>query len=228
VTLSIVARCADSGMLGVAAVTGTPGVGKLLTWAQAGVGAVATQGWVNPYLGIDALALLGNGHPTSRALEAVVSLDDDAALRQVGAVDGLGEVAVHTGASCSDWAGHLTGDGFSVQGNLLDGPDAVEAAARAVQDSAGQALVERLAGALEAAVDAGGDQRGHRSATVLVVDTEQYPLWDVRVDEHEDPLRELRRLIDRFEETLLPQIRKLPTRRDTRGQLRSDTEQGLA
>lgn len=227
-TLSIVARCSGSGMLGVAAVTGTPGVGKLLTWAEAGVGAVATQGWVNPYLGIDALSLLGNGHPTERVLEAVVSLDDDAPLRQVGVVDALGEVAVHTGAQCSDWAGHLTGEGFTVQGNLLDGPGALEAAARTMRERAGEALVERLACSLEAAVAAGGDRRGHRSATVLVVDTEQYPLWDVRVDDHDDPLAQLRHLIDRFEETLLPQIRKLPTRRDTRGQLSPDTDQGLA
>jgi uncharacterized Ntn-hydrolase superfamily protein len=226
-TLSVVARCADSGMLGIAAVTGTPGVGKLLTWARAGVGAIATQGWVNPYLGIDALALLGNGHPVDKAVRAVVSLDDDADLRQLGAVDALGEVAVHTGARCSDWAGHLTGDGFAVQGNLLDGPDAVEAAARTLHDRAGAPLVERLTDALEAAAAAGGDRRGHRSATVLVVDTEQYPLWDVRVDEHDDPLRELRHLIDRFEETLLPQIRALPTRRDTRGQLSVETDRGL-
>jgi uncharacterized Ntn-hydrolase superfamily protein len=226
-TLSVVARCADSGMLGVAAVTGTPGVGKLLTWAQAGVGAVATQGWINPYLGIDAVALMGNGHPADRALQAVVSLDDDADLRQVGAVDGHGVVAAHTGDRCSGWAGHRTGPGFTVQGNLLEGPGAVDAAADTVEASVGTPLVERLSDALQAAVDAGGDRRGHHSATVLVVDTEQYPLWDVRVDEHPEPLAELRRLIARFEETLLPQIRKLPTRRNIRGQLSSDTEQGL-
>ncbi|MCC5947682.1 MAG: DUF1028 domain-containing protein [Nitriliruptoraceae bacterium] len=226
-TCSIVARCADSGMLGVGAVTGTAGVGTLLSWIEAGVGAVATQGWVNPYLGIDALALLRTGHHADKALEAVIGLDEDAALRQVGVVDATGRIAAHTGADCSPTADHLTGDGFSVQGNLLTGHDVLDEAAAALTRSSGRPLVERLLVGLEAAVAAGGDERGHRSAHVLVADTELYPLWDVRVDDHDHPLTELRRLVDRFEEQLLPQVRKLPTRGNLRGELDAADRAGL-
>lgn len=226
-TLSIVARCADTGMLGIAAMTGTPGVGKLLAWAEADVGAVATQGWVNPYLGVDGLALLRTGHRADRTLRAITLLDDDRELRQVGVVDRHGGTAVHTGAECSPTAGHRTGDGYTVQGNLLESERSLDAAETGLADSAGHPLVERLIIALEAAAEVGGDRRGHRSASAFVVDTEQYPLWDVRVDDHPDPLPELRRLVDAFERTLLPQIRKLPTRQDPHGELETGTQDGL-
>jgi uncharacterized Ntn-hydrolase superfamily protein len=226
-TFSIVARCDRTGHLGVAAVTGTPGVGQLLTWAQADVGAIATQGWINPYLGIDGLDLLGNGHEASRALHAVVMLDDDRELRQAAAVDVQGRSAAFTGKSCASWAGHQHEKGWSVQGNLLEGGETLEACARAYVDSDGHDLEERLMRALEAGEEAGGDRRGACSATVLVVATELYPLWDLRVDDHHDPLPELRRLSQRLGETLLPQILKLPTRRDVHGQLRVDSDVGL-
>ncbi|MPZ89598.1 MAG: DUF1028 domain-containing protein [Nitriliruptorales bacterium] len=226
-TFSIVVRCERTGHFGVAAVTGTPGVGTLLTWAKADVGAIATQGWINPYLGIDGLDLLGNGHPADKALQAVVSLDDDRELRQAGAVDALGRSAAFTGGACADWCGHEHGDGWSVQGNLLEGHETLEACAKAYFDSEGKDLVERLMAALEAGEEAGGDRRGARSATVFVVASELYPLWDLRVDDHDDPLHELRRLSERLGETLLPQILKLPTRRDACGQLRADSDAGL-
>lgn len=214
-------------MLGVAAITGTAGVGSLLSWVEAGVGAVATQGWVNPYLGIDALALLRNGHRADRAVRAVTGLDDDAALRQLAVVDASGEVAVHTGDACAPVADHRSGTGFSVQGNLLTRHQVLDDAADALEASTGTPLVERLLAGLHAAVAAGGDERGHRSAHVLVADTEHYPLWDVRVDDHDEPLEELRRLVDRFEDELLPQIRKLPTRRNLRGELDAEDRAGL-
>jgi uncharacterized Ntn-hydrolase superfamily protein len=228
VTFSIVARCPDSGQLGVAAVTATPGVGKLLTWAEADVGAVASQAWINPYLGIDALAMLGNGHTAERALRAVIGLDDDRAVRQVGIVDSTGRTAVHTGDRCEAFAGEVQGDGFTVQGNLLESATTLTVCAEAFAASAGEALIDRLLVALEAGEAAGGDKRGARSATAYVVATEQYPLWDIRVDDHDHPLEEVRRLQEVFAEELLPQIRSLPTRENLHGSLDTSSHVGLA
>lgn len=227
-TFSITAFDPRNGQLGIAAATGTAGVGQLLTWARRGAGAVATQGWVNPYLGIDALDLLRNGHPADRALRAVMGLDDDARLRQVGAVDTRGGVAAHTGEGCEAWAGHVLGDGFVVAGNLLQSEETVHACAEQFRSSHDEEdLVQRLVLALEAGERAGGDRRGVRSATVYVIAGEEYPLWDLRVDDHEQPIQELHRLRDRLAETLLPQIRKLPTRLDTKGALRDSDHDGL-
>jgi uncharacterized Ntn-hydrolase superfamily protein len=228
-TFSITARDADTGELGIAAATGTAGVGQLLTWARTGVGAVATQGWINPYLGIDAIALLGVGHPAEKALQAVVGLDDDQHLRQLGVVDANGGTAAHTGSDCAGWCGHETGEGFVVAGNLLESSETVRACAQSFRESADtEDLVQRLILALEAGEKAGGDKRGVRSATVYVVSGEEYPLWDLRVDDHDAPIEELHRLRDRLAETLLPQIRKLPTRLDPRGSLSHSDEDGLA
>lgn len=193
------------------------------------MGAVATQGWINPYLGIDAIDLLANGHPAEKALRAVVGLDDDQRLRQVAVVDGSGRTAAHTGEDCAGWCGHETDNGFVVAGNLLESSETVSACAAAFRDNAGSGdLVQRLILALEAGEEAGGDRRGVRSATVYVVAGEEYPLWDLRVDDHETPIPELHRLRDRLSETLLPQIRKLPTRLDSRGSLSHSDSDGLA
>lgn len=226
-TFSVVCRCARSGQLGVGAVTGTPGVGKLLTWAMRGVGAVATQSWVNPYLGVDGLDLLDNGHPAQKALDAVITMDDGRDQRQLGMVDAHGRTAVWTGQECEDWSGHLTGAGWTVQGNMLVGGGTVEACAEVVRTRADLDLVERLLQALEAGEAAGGDKRGSRSATVYIVHTEQFPLWDMRIDDDPQPLAALRRLHRSFAEELLPQIRKLPTREDTLSRLPASQRRGL-
>ena len=227
-TFSLVARCPHSGQFGVAALTGTPGVGKLLTWARRRVGAVATQGWINPYLGVDALALLGHDHPAEKVLDAVVAMDDGRDLRQLGLVDRHGMAATWTGKDCAAWAGSRCGDGWVAAGNLLESGATLDASVAAFTRASGNALVERLMTALEAGDAAGGDTRGSRSATVYVVDTEEYPLWDVRVDDHDRPLEELRRVKDLFESELIPQIRKLPTRDNTLGDLAADSREGLA
>ncbi|HVM15315.1 MAG TPA: DUF1028 domain-containing protein [Egibacteraceae bacterium] len=131
-------RCAPApDSSGVAAVTGTPGVGTLLAWALRRVGAIATQGWVNPYLGVDGLDLLENGHPAQKALEAVIAMDDGRDLRQLGMVDAKGRTAVWTGQDCEQWAGHRTGEGWTVQGNMLSTAETVEACAEVVSGSTG-------------------------------------------------------------------------------------------
>lgn len=226
-TFSVVGRCARSGQLGVGAVTGTPGVGQLVTWARARVGAVATQSWVNPYLGIDALALLASGHPADKALSAVVALDEDAGLRQVGVVDADGGSAAFTGPRCSPVATHQNGAGWSVQGNLLEDDVTIERCVAAYVDHADDELVVRLLSALQAGEEAGGDRRGARSAAIYVVASEYYPLWDLRVDDNDRPLEELAKLHHSFSRTILPQIRRLPTRAEPRGQLRGDDNAGL-
>lgn len=226
-TFSISARCPQTGKFGVAAVTGTPGVGKLLTWARRRTGAVATQSWINPYLGVDALALMTHGHPAEKVLEAVIAMDDGRDLRQVGIVDRSGLTAAWTGKDCASWAGHRRGDGWVAAGNLLEGEHTLDAVADAFDGGGDGELVDRLVHALEAGESAGGDTRGARSATVYVVDTEEYPLWDVRVDDHDEPLAELRRIKDLFATELIPQIRKLPTREDVLGDLTTDSDEGL-
>lgn len=175
-TFSTVALCPRTGQLGVGAVTGTPGVGHLLTWALRRVGAIATQAWVNPYLGIDGIDLLGNGHPAGKALEAVLAMDDGRDLRQVGIVDAKGRSAAWTGKHCEEWSGHRTGEGWSVQGNMLVTGDTVDACAEVVAGRSDLDLDERLIRSLEAGQAAGGDTRGSRSASVYVVHTEQFPL----------------------------------------------------
>lgn len=226
-TFSIVARCARTGQLGVAAITGTPGVGQLVTWAETGVGAVATQSWVNPYLGVDGLDLMGNGHPAERVLRAVVSMDEDRRLRQVGMVDAHGRSAGYTGELCEGWAGHVLAEGVAAQGNLLEGEATLGACVEAFQDAPDHDLVDRLIAALEAGEKAGGDRRGARSAAVLVVADERYPLWDLRIDDSAEPLADLGALRDDIAETLLPQLLRLPTREDTRGGLSADDHTGL-
>lgn len=226
-TFSIVARCPDSGQLGVGAVTATPGVGQLLAWAESGVGAVATQSWVNPYLGIDGIDLLHNGHTAQRALDGVVAMDEGRALRQVGVIDRHGRTAVWTGDECAAEAGDQAGDNCAVQGNLLETRGTLDACRDRFEAQAHESLVERIVKALEAGEAAGGDRRGSRSATVYVVDSERFPLWDLRVDYALHPLPVLRDLYHAFAAELLPQIRMLPTREDVHGSLTAADEAGL-
>ncbi len=215
-TFSIVARCSTTGQLGVAAVTAVPAVGKLLTWAAPRAGAVATQAHINPYLGLDALPLLRAGRTADETLRELVGDDTNGALRQLAIVDGAGRVAVHTGDATTDWKGHRVGDAFVVCGNYLVGPSPVDAMFDAFAATSGE-LAERLVVALEAGAEAGGDRRGCSSATVYVVEDEEYPLWDVRVDDHPSPLAELRRLYGVFRDHVVPEIRKMPKRGEIGG-----------
>ena len=211
-TLSIIARCTRNGQFGVAAATAVPAVGKLLSYAAPGVGAVATQGRLNPYLGIDGIRLLELGRTAPEAVDELIARDNLSARRQLAMIDADGRTAVWTGHDCKDWAGVIEGDGFSVQGNRLAGPDVVEAAARHFAESADKPLIDRLVAGLAAGVAAGGDRLGQRSATALVMAEEDYPLWDIRVDDHDNPIGELKRLQEVFARDLLPHIERMPKR----------------
>jgi uncharacterized Ntn-hydrolase superfamily protein len=211
-TFSIVARCARTGELGVAVSTAVPAVGSMCPYLRAGVGAVSTQSWVNPYLAMHALDGLEQGDSAEAALERVLRTDSAAALRQIGIVDREGRSAVWTGSDCTAWAGHRRGADYTVQGNMLTGRETVQAMAEAFECGAGKPLDERLMTALEAGQAEGGDRRGRQSAALRIVRSEAYPALDLRVDEHRDPVAELRRVLEVARHQLVPFIDGMPTR----------------
>jgi uncharacterized Ntn-hydrolase superfamily protein len=198
-TYSIVARDPDTGELGVAVQSHWFSVGSIVTWARPGVGAIATQANVEVAYGPDALALLADGVPAPEALERLVAADPGGPSRQVAIVDAAGEVGVHTGTKCIARAGHITGRGVSCQANIMASDRVWPAMLEAFATGAGSAsLTTRLLDALDAAEGEGGDLRGRQSAAILVVPTEGEP-WrtvvSLRVEDHPDPLPELRRLV---------------------------------
>jgi uncharacterized Ntn-hydrolase superfamily protein len=197
VTYSIVARDPDTGELGVAVQSHWFSVGSIVTWARPGIGAVATQANAEVSYGPQALSLLAQGVAAPDALGRLVAVDPGGHSRQVAVIDTAGRVGVHTGPSCIAYAGHVTGDGVSCQANIMVS-ERVWPAMLAAFAAASGSLTERLLSALEAAERAGGDLRGRQSAAILVVPAEGEP-WRtrvaVRVEDHPEPLRELRRLV---------------------------------
>lgn len=203
-TFSIVARCPRTGDFGVAVSTARPAVGAAVPWVSAH-GAIATQAKTNTELGRRALVRLEHGESVSAVLGALLAADPDRQRRQLHGVDRDG-VFVHTGSEAQPWCGHRPGDSWSVAGNLLAGPDVLAAMAEAFVAAEAFALPERLVRALEAGQAAGGDKRGKQSAALLVASADPRPAHNLRVDDHADPVAELRRLHDlavRFAETLL-------------------------
>jgi uncharacterized Ntn-hydrolase superfamily protein len=213
-TFSIVARCAQSGALGVAVSSAVPAVGAMCPYVRPGVGAVSTQSWVNPYLAIKALDLLAAGRSVRDTLDNVLGTDAQAELRQIGIVAANGEALSWTGKQCTDWAGERTGPGYAIQGNMLTGPDTLDAMQAAFMRSIGMKFEERLLLTLEAGQAAGGDSRGQQSASLIVYRDEPYPYLDVRVDEHPNPVRELRRVYGVAVAQVLPFIEGMPTSTD--------------
>ncbi len=196
-TYSIVARDPDTGELGVAVQSHWFSVGSIVTWAQPGVGAVATQANAEPAYGPDALALLADGVPASDALERLVAADPGGPSRQVAVVDAAGRVGVHTGPKCIAHAGHIAGQGVSCQANIMVSDRVWPAMLDAFGAGSGS-LTSRLLDALDAAEREGGDLRGRQSAAILVVPAEGEPwrtLVSLRVEDHPEPLPELRRLV---------------------------------
>jgi len=195
-----VARDPASGQLGVAVQSHWFSVGSLVCWAEAGVGAVATQSVVKIDYGPLGLERMRAGLAAGAALAGLVAEDDGRDLRQVAMVDALGRATAHTGERCIAEAGHMVGDGFSVQANMMASDAVWPAMARAYQCGSGD-LAARLLAALDAAEAAGGDARGKQSAAMLIVGSERDPkpwkgvMLDLRVEDHPERLRELRRLL---------------------------------
>ena len=194
-TWSIVARD-PSGALGVAVASRFFAVGALCPYARSGIGAVSTQALVNPHYGPAALDRLAHGDSPRQAIDALVLDDEGREHRQVHLVDAEGRTAAYTGAQCIGWCGDLAAERFSVAGNMLTGERVIADTAEAFRRHAHLPLAERLIVAMEAGEAAGGDKRGKQAAALRIVTTEDYPLLDLRVDDHVDPLRELRRLHD--------------------------------
>jgi uncharacterized Ntn-hydrolase superfamily protein len=198
-TFSIVARDPATGDLGVAVASKFLAVGSVVPWARAGVGAIATQAYANVRFGPDGLDLLADGLDAGTVLGRLIAADDAAGQRQAGIVDATGGTATHTGEACLPWAGGRTGDGVAAQGNILAGPEVVDAMLR-VHAAEGGAFPDQLLAALAAGDAAGGDRRGRQSAALLVVRlgggyAGGNDRWlDLRVDDHPDPIAELVRL----------------------------------
>jgi uncharacterized Ntn-hydrolase superfamily protein len=195
-TFSIAARDADTGDLGVAVATARPAVGALVPWVSRRA-ALATQARVNTDLGRQGLALADAGVPLATGLAGLLAADPDREIRQLHGVDGRGAFA-HTGLQCVEWCGHVVGDGFTVAGNMLAGEGVVKAMAEAFAAGAGEELPARLVAALEAGQAAGGDKRGKQSAALLVVAAAERATGyhNLRVDDHADPVAELRRVYE--------------------------------
>jgi uncharacterized Ntn-hydrolase superfamily protein len=218
-TFSISARCERTGMLGVAVSTAVPGVGGICPFVEPGIGAISTQSWVNPYLGIDGLKLLRDGLPAEESLRALIDKDPGRDVRQIGIVDAKGGSAAWSGKGCTGWFGHRTAANYSVQGNMLVGEATIQAMAEAFVSSAALSLPERLVITLEAGQRAGGDKRGRQSAALLVYKTESYPYLSLRVDDHPYPVAELRRVFEVARHQLLPFVDGMPSRKDPLGAL---------
>ncbi|MCK4284726.1 MAG: DUF1028 domain-containing protein [Candidatus Lokiarchaeota archaeon] len=200
-TYSIVARDSKTGEMGVGVQSHYFSVGSVVDWGASGVGVVATQSFVNKSFGLRGLELMKQGKTPEEALAMLLSDDDGENVRQVALLDAHGRVAVHTGSKCIKYAGHKTGDNFSVQANMMLKDTVWPAMARAFEKNKDIPLPERIIKTLEAAESEGGDIRGKQSAAILIVKGEPVenewddPFIDIRVEDHPEPLEELNRLL---------------------------------
>ena len=199
-TYSIAACDLDASEWGVAVQSKFLAVGSVVPWAEPEVGAIATQAYANPSYGPDGLALLREGLAAPEVVQKLVGADEGRDHRQLGVVDRHGAAAAYTGSECMDWAGERTGAGYAAQGNILAGADTVDALAATFEASTGPSLAARLLECLAAAQAAGGDRRGQQSAALLITRRNggygklSDVAVDLRVDDHDRPVEELRRL----------------------------------
>jgi len=215
-TWSIVAR-GPAGEFGVAVASRFFAVGMLCAHARSGVGAVATQALVNPHYGPQGLDFLSQGVSPEKAIRELTSKDEGRDHRQLHMIDAQGRIAAHTGSKCIEWCGHLAGDGYSVAGNMLTGPEVLQSTAKKYLESKNLSFAERLLEALHAGEKAGGDKRGKQAAALRIHATEDYPFLDIRVDDHEDPIAELKRLYRKSLERFQPFATCLPSRANPAG-----------
>ena len=215
-TWSILARD-EAGRFGVAIASRFFAVGALTVHTRRGVGALATQALLNPLYGRHGIALLAEGRSPAEVVGTLTADDAGRDHRQLHVLPARGGPAAWTGAACVDWCGHRLGDDFSVAGNMLAGAQVVEATADAFLASRGRDLAERLLAALAAGEAAGGDKRGKQAAALRIHADEDHPQLDIRVDDHEEPVRELQRLYARSLERYQPFMACLAGRHDPVG-----------
>jgi uncharacterized Ntn-hydrolase superfamily protein len=211
-TWSIVARDEPTGRIGVAVATRFFAVGAVVPHIKTGVGAVATQATINPGYGPRGLALMETGLSSDQTVAQLTAEDDGRHNRQLHMMDRNGRFAAYTGADCIDWCGHRLDATFSVAGNMLAGPAVLDETARAYAARAELPFARRLIHAMQAGEAAGGDKRGKQSAALLIHDGEDYPLYDLRVDDHPDPLAELARLAEVARQRWVHYRRAMPGR----------------
>ncbi|MDO9707075.1 DUF1028 domain-containing protein [Paracraurococcus lichenis] len=216
-TWSIVAHDPATGAFAVAVSTCNFAVGASCPFLRAGVGAVSTQSFTNRYLGPAILDALERGLAPADAIESALAGDKGRGIRQVHCVDRHGRSAAFTGDNCVDWCGDSPDKGFSVAGNMLAGPGVVAGTAAAFRVNSGLPLPERLMLAMEAGEAEGGDKRGRQSAAMLLTTTEDFPDLNLRVDDHKDPLVELRRLLGIWREVRAPFLEDAPRKADPSG-----------
>jgi uncharacterized Ntn-hydrolase superfamily protein len=210
-TWSIVALD-SAGSFGVAVASRFFAVGALCPYASSGVGAVATQALVNPLYAPAALEALGRGDDPANVVQSLTAADTGRDHRQLHMIDSKGRVGAHTGSACIDWCGDRRGHGYSLAGNMLAGPQVLDATAQALEAHRGDTLALRLLKAMAAGEAAGGDKRGKQAAALLICTTESYPALDLRVDDHAEPIAELFRLYDKSLERFQPFVSCLPRR----------------
>lgn len=197
-TFTVMARCPDSGKLGIATATRSLAVGARVPHAAANSGVVAIMAIADPRLGDTAIKLLDLGYKAPGVIEALVASDPQYEYRQLGVIDADGYAAARTGANNRDWAGHHIRDNLIALGNVLVGEPVLDAIEDGYLSSAGESFEERLIRALEAGRDAGGQHGGQNSAAILVHADRRYPRLDLRVDVHDEPVGELRRVWDAY------------------------------
>ncbi|MBO0764284.1 MAG: DUF1028 domain-containing protein [Hyphomicrobiaceae bacterium] len=218
-TWSIIARDEKTDRVGIAVATKFFAVGALVPNIRTGVGAIASQALMNPYYGAKGLALLEKGSAADDAVARLTAEDAGRHHRQLHLMDRHHRFAAYTGAACIDWCGHQLHSTFSVAGNMLAGAGVLQATAQAYQAHSDLPFAQRLIGALMAGEAAGGDMRGRQSAALLIHDGEDYPLYDLRVDDHGDPLAELARLADIARQRWVHFRRQMPSRDNPSGVL---------
>lgn len=216
-TWSIIAKDAETGAFGIAVATKFFAVGALCPYGAARIGAVATQALVNPLYGVDGLALMAEGRSASATIEILTARDPGRDVRQLHVIDRDGRTAAYTGSECVPWCGHISEVGVSVAGNMLAGAEVIEATLETFQRRADLPFTARLMDALDAGQAQGGDKRGKQSAALKIWHTEPYPALDLRVDDHAEPLQELRRLYEVAHERFIAFMEAMATRSNPGG-----------
>jgi uncharacterized Ntn-hydrolase superfamily protein len=226
-TWSIIARDAATQRTGIIVATKFFAVGAVVPQIKTGVGAIASQAFINPYFAAQGLELLAAGTTGEGVIGKLVAGDEGRANRQLHLLDSQGKFAAYTGAACIDWCGHELGPGYSVAGNMLAGPAVLRATIDAYQANAQVPFARRLIAAMQAGEAAGGDKRGKQSAALLIHDGEDYPLYDLRVDDHVEPLAELARLEEVARQRWLHFRRFMPNRQQSSGLIERAQLEGL-
>ena len=216
-TWSIIAKDSATSQIGIAVATRFFAVGARVPYIAAGFGGIATQALVNPYYGIDGIKLLREGNSPQQIVQSLTAADSGRESRQLHILDIKGRIGAHTGRECVDWSGHLTGDGFSIAGNMLANARVLHDTANAFLANPSLPFSRRLITAMLAGEAAGGDRRGRQSAALLIYAGEEWSVLDLRVDDHPDPLSELERLERVSGERWVHFRRFLPTRDNPAG-----------